>query len=84
MLVKIEIIDTRSEEVKETHYVETDSAARAVDMFDDSETTDVRYHILTSREERKYHAEKLGSVTSKRKAAAARENGRKGGRPLKS
>jgi len=86
MLVKIEIVDItnpRKHEVKETHYVETDSAKRAMDMFDDSEKTDVRYHIMTPAEERKYYAAKLGSVTSKAKAKSSAANGQKGGRPRK-
>ena len=59
MLVKIEIVNTENEETLETHYIETDSVNRALQMFDDSETTDVRYHVMDADEERKYHAKNL-------------------------
>ena len=81
MLVKIEIVNTENEETLETHYIETDSVNRALQMFDDSETTDVRYHVMDADEERKYNAKKLGETTSKRKAKTSAANGRKGGRP---
>ena len=85
MLIKITIVNLETEEVKETHYIETDSVNRALDMFDDDEFTDVRYHILEEKEEREYHAKKLGSVggssTSKAKKKSSANNGRLGGRP---
>jgi hypothetical protein len=77
MLIKITIVNLETEEVKETHYIETDSVNRALDMFD--------YHILDEKEEREYHAKKLGSVggssTSKAKKKSSANNGRLGGRP---
>lgn len=90
MLIKIEIVELLQfgeERIKETHYIETDSVNRALDMFDDDEFTDVRYHVMSAKEERKYYAGKLGSaggktgtpLQNKARAANAKHAGRKPG-----
>jgi hypothetical protein len=62
MLIKITIVDIDTKEVKETHYILTNSVNRALNMFDDNEFTDVIAHILDEEEERQYYAKKFGVV----------------------
>lgn len=83
MLVKLETYKIDTGQIVATDYIVTDSAQRAMAMINEADDEDVRYHICDPDEERAFFASQMGSVTTQAKAAAARENGRKGGRPRK-
>lgn len=83
MLVKLETYKIETGEIVATDYIVTDSANRAMQMIEEGDDEDVRYHICDEDEEKAFFASQMGKSTSKAKAAAARANGRRGGRPKK-
>ena len=83
MLVKLETYKIDTGQIISTDYIVTDSAQRAMAMISEADDEDVRYHICDPDEERAFFASRMGGVKSTAKTQAARENGRKGGRPRK-
>jgi hypothetical protein len=83
MLVKLETYKIETGEIVATDHIVTDSPQRAMDMIQEANGEDVRYHICNEAEERSFFASQMGKISTPAKAAAARESGKKGGRPKK-
>jgi hypothetical protein len=83
MLVKLRTYKIETGEIVATDYVVTDSPQRAMEMIQEGDDENVRYHICDEAEERSFWASQMGKISTPAKAAAARESGKKGGRPRK-
>lgn len=81
MLVKLETYKIESGEIIATDHIVTDSLQRALDMINEADDEDVRYHILEDDEARSFWASQMAKEKTEAQSEAARTNGRKGGRP---
>lgn len=83
MLIKLETCKIETGEVVATDYIVTDSPQRAMAMITEGDDEDVKYHICDADEERAFFASQLGKASTPASRKAARENGKRGGRPRK-
>jgi len=83
MLVRLETYKIETGKIVATDHIVTDSLRRALDMINEGEDEDVKYHICDKAEERAFWASKMGKISTPAKAAAARKSGKLGGRPRK-
>lgn len=81
MLVKLDTYKIETGEIVATDYVVADGPRRAMEVIQEGDDENVKYHICDEAEERAFWASQMGQSTSPAKAAASRANGRKGGRP---
>lgn len=83
MLVRLETIKLETGEIIATDHIVTDNVRRALDTINEAEDEDVRYHICDEEEVRSFFASQMAQNKTEAQSAAARANGRKGGRPRK-
>jgi hypothetical protein len=83
MLVRLETYKIETGEIVATDHIVTDNPQRAMEMIHEGDDEDVKYHICDEAEERSFFASQMGKASTPATRKAARDNGKKGGRPPK-
>lgn len=81
MLVKLETYKIETGEIISTDYIVTNSPQRVMAMIQEGKDEYVKYHICEPEEERAFFASQMGKTSTPATRKAARDNGKKGGRP---